>query len=154
MYPGISLVFADEAAAREAITPLESVRTDGGQQLFGSPANPCRREGNSATFYISLDAASGQHTRLRYRPLGADSEVIGTPAELGLVARQRLGGGNTAYHIPEGIMLAYGAGISPDPSRKKVDVLDVSPSLLVNVLNVQPPPTMRGIPTLFARAEV
>jgi hypothetical protein len=154
MYPGISLVFADEAAAREAITPLESVRTDGGQQLFGSPANPCRREGNSATFYISLDATPGQHTRLRYRPLGADSEVIGTPAELGLVARQRLGGGNTAYHIPEGIMLACGAGISPDPSRKKVDVLDVSPSLLVNVLNVQPAPTMQGIPTLFARAEV
>jgi hypothetical protein len=154
MYPGISLVFADEAAAREAITPLESVRTDAGQQLFGSAVHPCRREGNSATFYISLDAESGQHTRLRYRPLGADSEVIGRPAELGLAVRQRLGGGNTAYHIPEGIMLAYGAGISPDPSRKKVDVLDVSPSLLVNVLNVQPAPTMRGIPSLFPREEV
>jgi hypothetical protein len=150
MYPGISLVFADEAAAREAITPLESVRTEGGQQLFGSPANPCRWEGNSATFYISLDAASCEHTRLRYRPLGAASEVVGTPVELGLALCQRLGGGNTAYHIPEGIMLAYGAGISPDPSRKKVDVLDVSPSLLVNALNVQPAPTMRGIPSFRA----
>jgi hypothetical protein len=82
--------------------------------------------------------------------LGADTEVVGTPVELGLAVRQRLGGGNTDYHIPEGIMLAYGASISPDPSRKKVDVLDVSPSLLVNVLNVQPAPTMRGIPSLFA----
>jgi hypothetical protein len=150
MYPGISLVFADAGAAQEAITPLESVKTDDGQQLFSNSVFPCRREGNSATFYISLDVESGPHTRLHYKPLGADSEVIGTPAELGLVARQRLGGGNTAYHIPEGMLLAYGAGISPDPSRKKVDVLDVSPSLLANVLNVQPAPTMRGIPSLFA----
>lgn len=150
MYPGISLVFGDEAAAQEAIAPLESVRTDSGQQVFGSPENPCRREGTSATFYIGLDAACGPHTRLRYRPLGADSDVIGTPAELGLAVRQRLGGGNTAYHIPEGILMAYGAGISPDPSRKEVDVLDVSPSILANVLNVPPAPTMRGIPSLFA----
>ena len=82
--------------------------------------------------------------------MGADSELVATPAELGLAARQILGGGNTAYHTAEGILLAYGAGISPDPSRKKVDVLDVSPSLLANVLNVQPAPTMRGIPSLFA----
>jgi len=87
-------------------------------------------------------------------PLGADSEVVGTPVELGLAVRQILGGGNTAHHIPQGIMMAYGAGISPDPSRKQFDVLDVSPSLLVNALNVQPAPTMRGIPSLFARDEV
>jgi hypothetical protein len=103
---------------------------------------------------IKLDADSGQHSRLRYRPLGTDSELVATPAELGLAARQIPGGGNTAYHTAEGILLAYGAGISPDPSRKKVDVLDVSPSLLVNVLDVEPPPTMRGIPSLFAREEV
>ena len=80
--------------------------------------------------------------------------MVGTPVELGLAARRIPSRGITAYHIAEGILLAYGAGISPDPSRKKVDVLDVSPSLLANVLNVQPAPTMRGIPSLFARAEV
>jgi hypothetical protein len=121
---------------------------------------PRRREGKTATFMrrtllpkppsINLDADSGQHTRLRYRPLGADSELVGTPVELGLAARRIPSRGITAYHIAEGILLAYGAGISPDPSRKKVDVLDVSPSLLANVLNVQPAPTMRGIPSLFA----
>src|ERR1700753_4511859 len=83
---------------------------------------------------MKLDADPGQHTRLRYRPLGADSELVATPAELGLAARQILGGGNTAYHRAEGVLLAYGAGISPDPSRKNVDVLDVSPSLLAHVL--------------------
>jgi hypothetical protein len=160
MFPGISLVFADEAAAREAITPVESIKTDDGQQLFSSPVFPRRREGKTATFTrrtllphppsIKLDADSGQHSRLRYRPLGTDSELVATPAELGLAARQIPGGGNTAYHTAEGILLAYGAGISPNPSRKKVDVLDVGPSLLANVLNVEPAPTMRGIPSLFA----
>ena len=160
MFPGLSLVFGDEAAAREAITPVESIRTEDGQQLFSCPVFPRRREGKTATFTrrtllpqppsIKLDADSGQHARLRYRPLGADNELVATPAELGLAARRILGGGNTAYHTAEGILLAYGAGISPDPSREKVDVLDVSPSLLANVLNVQPAPTMRGIPSLFA----
>lgn len=160
MYPGISLVFGDEAAAREAITPLESIRTEDGQQLFRAPVFPCRRAGKTATVVrrtllpkpsaTSSYADSGQHIRLRYRPLGADSELLATPAELGLAVRQRLGGGNTAYHNAEGILLAYGAGIAPDPSRKVVDVLDVSPSLLANVLNVEPAPTMRGIPSLFA----
>jgi hypothetical protein len=82
--------------------------------------------------------------------LGTQSEVTGTPADLGLVVRPRLGGGNTGYHVPEGMMVAYGAGVSPDPSRKTVDVLDVTPSLLANVLGVEPAPTMQGIPSLFA----
>jgi hypothetical protein len=63
--------------------------------------------------------------------------------------RSRVGGDNTAYHIPEGMMLAYGAGVTPDPSRKEVDLLDVAPSILANALGVEPAATMRGIPTLF-----
>lgn len=98
---------------------------------------------------INLDAEAGQRTRLRYLPLGADAEAIGMPAELGLAVRQRLGGGNTAYHIPDGMLLAYGAGIAPDSSRREVDVLDVAPSLLANLLNVPPARTMRGSPSLF-----
>jgi hypothetical protein len=149
MYPGISLVFADKAAAREAIAPLQSVMTTDGQSLFDSAAFPCRWEGKSVTFLVNFGVESGRDTRLRYRPLGACSEATGTPADLGLAVRQRLGGGNTAYHIPEGILLACGAGISPDPSRRKVDVLDVAPSILANILNVLPARTMQGNPSLF-----
>ncbi|WP_131810595.1 hypothetical protein [Mycolicibacter sinensis] len=154
MYPGISLVFADDVAAREAIIPLESVRTNNGRQLFSSAELPCRQEGRSVTFMINLDAESRQRTRLRYLPIGADAEAIGTPADLGLAVRQRLGGGNTAYHIPHGMLLAYGAGIAPDSSRKEVDVLDVAPSLLANLLNVPPARTMRGSPSLFAQGRL
>jgi hypothetical protein len=150
MYPGLSLVFADVAAAQESVAPLESVIVEGGHQLFSS----CRHEGKTVTLLINLDinldAEPGMSTHLRLRPLGAESDVTGPHADLGLTVRARLGGDNTAYHIPEGMMLAYGAGVSPDPSRKKVDVLDVAPSLLANVLGVEPAPSMRGIPSLFA----
>ena len=61
----------------------------------------------------------------------------------------KIGGDNTAYHVPEGMMLAYGAGVTRDPSRKEVDVLDVAPSILANALGVEPAPSMRGIPSLF-----
>ena len=47
------------------------------------------------------------------------------------------------------MLLAYGSGVTPDPSCKEVDVLDVAPSLLANVLGVEPGPTMLGIPSLF-----
>ncbi len=69
--------------------------------------------------------------------------------ELGLSVHSRIGGVNTGYHIPEGILLAAGAGVTADPSRKEVDILDVAPSLLANALGVDPPPSMKGIPTLF-----
>jgi hypothetical protein len=153
MYPCLSLVFADGAAAQESVAPLESVIADGGHPLFYEGS--CRLEGKTLTFaidnrYDTADAEPGMSTQLRFRPLGAESDVTGTPADLGLTIRTRIGGDNTAYHIPEGMMLAYGAGVSPNPSRKEVDVLDVAPSLLANVLGVEPAPSMQGVPSLFA----
>ena len=82
-------------------------------------------------------------------PAGGESDATATPADLGFIVRSRIGGDNTAYHIPEGIMLAYGAGVTRDPSRKEVDVLDVTPSLLANALGVEPAETMQGVPSLF-----
>jgi hypothetical protein len=153
MYPCLSLVFPDEAAAQEAVAPLESVIAEGGHRLFYEGS--CRLEGKTVTTvidngYDTENAQPALSTRLRFRPLGADCDVIGTPADLGFTVRTRIGGDNTAYHIPEGMMLAYGAGVTPDPSRKEVDVLDVAPSLLANVLGVEPAPSMQGIPSLFA----
>jgi hypothetical protein len=50
------------------------------------------------------------------------------------------------------MLLAAGAGVTRDPSRREVDILDVAPSLLANVLGVEPGPMMQGTPSLFARA--
>jgi len=148
MYPHLSLVFADEAAARAAIAPLESVLVDGVGRLFGR----FRVEGRTVTFGIVtvIDDLQTQHElAARFRPAGADRDAAATAADLGLIVRSRVGGDNTAYHTPEGMMLAYGAGVARDPSRKEVDILDVAPSLLANALDVQPAATMQGMPSLF-----
>ena len=150
MYPHLSLVFADEAAAQAAIAPLQSVVVDGVGRLLGR----FRVEGRTVTFGIvsMIDDPEGQQELLmsaHFRPAGTDSDATATPADLGFILRSRVGGDNTAYHIPEGMLLTYGAGVARDPSRKEVDILDVAPSLLANALGVEPATTMRGLPSLF-----
>lgn len=153
MYPHLSLVFADDAAARHAVEPLRSVHIEGVGPLFSR----FHVEGRTVTFAIdnaidtSNDSARGAVVA-RYRGQGAQSDAVAAPAQLGLVLRCRVGGDNTAYHIPQGMLLAYGAGVPCDPSRREVDVLDVAPSLLANVLGVEPAPSMRGAATLFANS--
>ena len=150
MYPMLSLIFESEAEAEAAVGALQSVRADGVGAIFSR----FRVEGKTVTFGIDYEIGAanpefGGSTRLTFRPLGAAEDVTAMPAELGLEFRHRVGGGNTGYHIPEGILMAYGKGISRDVSRKEVDVLDVAPSLLANVLDVEPGPGMRGLPSLF-----
>ncbi|MGW0161732.1 hypothetical protein ACWDUN_20725 [Mycobacterium sp. NPDC003323] len=145
MYPMLSLVFASEADAAEAVAPLESVLVDGTDRLFAR----VRVEGKTVTFGIDYTVPGADTTTLTMRPLGAAADVSAPATDLGLSVHSRIGGFNTGYHIPEGILLAAGAGITADPSRKEVDVLDVAPSLLANVLGVEPAPSMKGIPTLF-----
>ena len=145
MYPMLSLVFATEEEAQAAVAPLESVTVEGKGQLFAR----VRVEGKSVAFGIDYALGSDESSVLRYRAAGADAETTAKPVDLGLSVQPRIGGVNTGYHIPEGILIAYGAGVSADPSRKEVDVLDVAPSLLANALGVDPAPSMQGIPTLF-----
>jgi hypothetical protein len=151
MYPYLSLVFADEAAAQAAVTPIESVQIEGVGPMFSQ----FRVEGRTVTFAIANvidnpDEEYGLSIPVHFRPAGAESDSTTTPADLGFTFKTRVGGDNTAYHIPEGMMLAYGDGITRDPSRKEVDVLDVAPSILANALGVEPAPSMRGIPSLFS----
>ncbi len=147
MYPHVALVFADETAAQEALAPLESVTAEGGSPIFSR----FRVEGKTVTFGIPLaDEACDMSTRLEFTPVGASAAVTGTPGEVGLSFRPRVGGDNTGYHVPEGILVAVGGGLAPDASRREVDVLDVAPSLLVNVLGVESGSQMEGSPTLFA----
>jgi hypothetical protein len=150
MYPHLSLAFADEAAAKAAVAPLESVLIEGVGPMFGN----FRLQRRTVTFGIANvidnpDETQGLSIPVHFRPAGAESDATSTPADLGFTMRSRVGGDNTAYHIPEGMMLAYGAGITRDPSRKEVDVLDVAPSVLANALGVEPAPSMQGLPSLF-----
>lgn len=149
MYPMLSLVFDTEADARAAVTPLESVSIEGKGSMFAR----VRVEGKTVTFGIDYMLGCEESALLRFRPAGtADGEagdIVGPPAKLGIARQPRTGGINTGYHIPEGVLIAAGTGVTPDPSRKEVDVLDVAPSLLANALGVEPPPSMQGIPTLF-----
>lgn len=153
MYPMLSLVFADETQARDAVAPLESVVAENIGPLF----DRFRVEGKTLTFglraYESAAERQGSDpdmsTPVSFVPAGAQTAVTATPADLGFNVRPRTGGDNTGYHIPQGILLAHGAGVPSDPSRREVDVLDVAPSLLANVLGVEPGPMMRGTPSLF-----
>ncbi|WP_156752399.1 hypothetical protein [Mycobacterium sp. ACS1612] len=150
MYPHLSLVFADEAAAQAAVAPLESVVVENLGPLFAR----FRVEGRTVTFAIANviddpEERPESSISVHLKPVGSESEITVMPSDLGFTLKSRVGGDNTAYHIPEGIMLAYGAGVPCDPSRKEVDVLDVAPSLLANVLGVEPADSMRGVPSLF-----
>ena len=145
MYPMLSLVFQSESDAAEAVAPLESVLVNGSERLFAR----LRVEGKTLTFGIDYTVPGDDTTTVTLRPAGADAGVTVPASELGLSVHSRIGGVNTGYHIPEGILLAAGAGVTADPSRKEVDILDVAPSLLANALGVDPAPSMKGIPTLF-----
>lgn len=154
MYPMLSAVFADEDDARKAVAPIESVVAEG----FGPMFEHVRLEGRTVTFqsrgydYAVTNAGKDpdMSTPMSYTPAGGQNAAA-KPEELGFVIRTRTGGDNTGYHIPEGMMLAYGAGIPTDTSRREVDVLDVAPSLLTNVLGVEQGSMMQGTPSLFAR---
>jgi hypothetical protein len=155
MYPHLSLVFADEAAAQAAVAPLESVVVENVGPLFAR----FRVQGRTVTFAIANVIDNPEERpevsiSVHLKPVGVQTEITVTPSDLGFTLKSRVGGDNTAYHIPEGIMLAYGAGVTRDPSRKEVDVLDVAPSLLANVLGVEPADSMRGVPSLFEQVPV
>ena len=51
--------------------------------------------------------------------------------------------GQTAYHIPAGTLLRYGAALKPTKSRTAVSTLSVAPSILSR-FGVAPPDYMRG----------
>lgn len=148
MYPRVSLGFEDEEAARDSVAPLQSVEGRGCGPVFRDfTVNGC-----TVSFEINFDhVGAGAEEQLTVAPAGGGPGTT-TPRLLGIALRPRTGGGNTAYHVPEGMLLAYGTGIDPGGDRAPVDILDVAPSLLANVLEIEPAPTMQGKPSLFQRA--
>ena len=145
MYPRISLAFDTVDNARGSIAPLRSV--EGG--TCGAVFRDFTVNGRTASFEINFDdVGSGSEEVLTFTPTDGPPRAA-VPAALGIAVRSRTGGGNTAYHIPEGILLAYGEGIEPDGTRTAVDILDVAPSLLANVMGLEPAVTMQGSDRLF-----
>jgi hypothetical protein len=157
MYPHIALQLPDESDALPAAMALAGVRRSNGTPLFGD----MRVLGSTVSFQVDNfgGAEEGERTMVVGAADGGGHDGGGTAAvagrslpidQLGITVKPRLGGANTAYHIPQGMALAWGAGIRPDHSRREVDILDVTPSLLADVLDVPPHPGMQGRPGLFA----
>jgi hypothetical protein len=143
MYPRVSFAFPTEGAACKAAEPLTSVR-NGTQQLM----QDVRVTGRSVSFEIRPQFGKTHlETEVQYAPLGS-TVVSASLQDLGLAVRPRLGGGNTAHHIREGILIAYGDCVAYDPSRARFDVLDAAPSILT-FLGIKPPQSMQGKPGLF-----
>jgi len=149
MYPHIALQLPDESDAMPAAMALAAVRRSSGTPLFGD----MRVFGSTVSFQVnnSGGAEDGERTLVIGSADGAGPPEQSLPLDqLGITVKPRLGGANTAYHVPQGMALAWGAGIRPDQSRRQVDILDMAPSLLADVLDVPPHPAMLGQPGLFA----
>jgi len=145
MYPRISLQFDREDEAKASVGALKSVEGEGCGAVF----RDFNVNGRTVSFEINFDEiGAGAEEQLTFVPVEGGQRTT-TPAALGIALRARTGGGNTAYHIPEGILLAYGAGIDPGGARAAIDILDVAPSILANLLDVAPALTMRGSDSLF-----
>jgi hypothetical protein len=144
MYPRTSLELADVAQADAALAALTSVQYSG-RRLFHDIGVDGRTVSVSITWPKNATALPSD---VLFTPVGGDP-TPGTIADLGIEVRQRLGGGNTGRHIPEGIFLARGPGITPDPSRRLVSLLDAAPSIL-DVLGLAPGPSMQGDASVLA----
>ena len=142
MHPMCSLAFGSARGRRPR----------GGQRLARVADH---RDERSLFETIEQQGASGLTFRTGYRPvpdddphlarLVSDPTPTATYESVGLAVRSRLGGGNTAYHIPEGILVDYAPGMaSTGDDRRAISALDVAPSLLANVYGVNPPERMKG----------
>lgn len=142
MYPKLALQFRDEADVSVAARRLAGVSA-----AFGPVFRDIRTAGTTITFAINFSGTLGLESLPRKVTVRDDGPAPTSQAldiaDLGLSIKQRLGGGNTAYHVPEGIFLARGAGIRVVKDRPDVEVLDVAPYLL-ELMGVSIPSTMQG----------
>lgn len=142
MYPRTSFEFETAADVDRAQVALASVTTDDGNALF----RDFRPAGRTLSFEVP-DSCSGEQNGVpvSYQTIDGN-EMTGALSDLGVEVRARLGGKNTAWHTPEGALLAIGKNLRSDRSRQEIDILDAAPSIL-RMLDVEPGPSMRGSPT-------
>jgi hypothetical protein len=124
MHPRYAFRFAGPEAAAAAARSIGAV-TAGGERLF----EDVRVDGSTVSFGVRIVSGGAEPARdAAYRT--ADGDASGTIEDLGVGTAPRLGGGNTAHHTPEGILITYGRGIAPDAGRERMSVLDVAPRIL------------------------
>lgn len=129
MYPMNSLEFPSEEAARHAGQVLGLVTCAGAPLI-----EDVRVEGRSVAYRVRLEFDADQLTRsVEYRTEVNGPVLSGTVEDLGISTSKRLGGGNTAYHVPEGIFISYGADIASDQSRREFDVREAASKVLTHM---------------------
>ncbi|MCW2830472.1 MAG: hypothetical protein JWP31_1164 [Aeromicrobium sp.] len=126
MYPMNAMDFATDAAAAHAGVVLPLV------ELNGEPLiSDVRVEGSSVSFRVRLEFDGEELSRnILYRTAAGTPAIAAQIEDLGISTAERMGGGNTAYHIPDGIYITYGPGIDPDPSRAVFDVREAGADVL------------------------
>jgi len=151
MYPRLSFLLKDPDQAGAAVAPLSKVQLAGGRKLF----EEIRVIGRTVSFAVDQTAWREVGTRrVEYADVTENVTTDVDAAQLGLTVRRRVGGGNTAYHVSEGIFIALGEGITRDAARREVSILDVAPSLLT-AMGLAVPASYRGAPSiLWGRAGV
>jgi hypothetical protein len=130
MYPENAIELADHDAAERAASKLRSVQCND-EDLFAK----IRVEGRTVTFAIHIPGEGEELARQVRFGDSSDPSLrrSGTLDDVGIVVAERLGGGNTAYHIPEGILLTCGPGVSSDQSRERISVLEAAPGILARL---------------------
>lgn len=132
--------------AMEPQIALEVVDADDRQMLRELLAS-CTDSSGAPVFSANENGASVSITTHATNALVSDRQVKGPggafrkAAAFGLEVFDVETPG-TAYHVPEGILLAYGPGVAPNAGRTLISALEVAPAVL-NVLGVTPPDYMQ-----------
>lgn len=122
MYPMYALEFPTEEAAAHAHGILGLIEV-GGEPLI----DEVNLYGTTVAYRVrATEDGIGLERSLTYRTSPDGDRISGHLEDLGMSVEERLGGGNTAYHVPEGIFITYGAGVKPDASRENFDVRDAA----------------------------
>lgn len=121
MYPRYAFDFGSESAAKSAASLLTSLSIDGAPLL-----TEMRTAGGSLTFAVPKRVAPTFNKSTVRASDGREYSL----SSIGIAVQERLGGGNTAYHIPEGIWICHGPGVTPTRSRDSFDVREAKGRIL------------------------
>lgn len=123
MHPRYTLKFGDSESAEAAAGAIGALIA-GDEPLF----DDVRVDGVTVSCAIRIVKSGADASREVRAVPGAGRPL--DMEDIGVVLAPRLGGGNTAFHTPEGILFTYGDGIDPNPSRKQMSVLEAAPRIL------------------------
>jgi hypothetical protein len=126
MYPAYSLTFRSDIEAESALSRIRALRLEG-RPLFDN----FRRMASTLHFEVVSPASSEMNL------VTDDAGSTFTFDDIGIVSRERVGGTNTAHHVPEGALFMFGAGVVPEPSRMQIDSRTVRTRIL-EILGCKP----------------